>query len=307
MNEGGGRPAKGILYILASSFFFALMGVFVRLAGDVPFLQKTFFRNGIAFVIAAVALLHAGRKHPDVWKLPQGGLRFLLLRSLAGTIGIFGNFYALGRINIADAATLNKLSPFFAIVFSFLLLGERILAIPLLAVFGAMGGAMLVMKPAFDSADPVPYLAGFVGGIGAGFAYTCIRRLKFLGVDGALIVTFFSAFSTFAVVPYLAFHYTPMTAAQTWILTGAGVAAAGGQFCVTAAYFAAPASRIGIFDYSQIIFSSLLGFFVFAQVPDLWSVLGYVTIVAMAVLATHAGGAPSSAAQNGDGQECGRP
>lgn len=279
---------KGIFYILASSLFFALMGMFVRLAGDVPFLQKTFFRNGIALVIAASALIRAGRRHPGIWRLPKGAFFFLVLRSFAGTTGIFGNFYALGRINIADAATLNKLSPFFAIVFSSLLLGERIRAVPLLAVFGAMGGAMLVMKPAFDMGDPTPYLAGLAGGIGAGFAYSCIRRLKFLGVDGSLIVTFFSAFSTLAVVPHLAFHYTPMTAAQTWSLIGAGVAAAGGQFCVTAAYFAAPASKIGIFDYSQIIFSSLLGFFVFAQIPDLLSVLGYATIVAMAALATHA-------------------
>ena len=65
-------------------------------------------------------------------------------------------------------------------------------------------------------------------------------------------------------------------------LLGAGLAAAGGQFGITAAYYHAPAKEISIYDYSQIIFSTILGFFLFGQVPDKYSVLGYVIILAMA-------------------------
>ena len=66
-------------------------------------------------------------------------------------------------------------------------------------------------------------------------------------------------------------------------LLGAGLAAAGGQFGITAAYYHAPAKEISIYDYSQIIFSTILGYFLFGQVPDkLPCVLGYVIILAMA-------------------------
>ena len=79
------------------------------------------------------------------------------------------------------------------------------------------------------------------------------------------------------------FHFTPMSMKQLVTLLMAGLFAAGGQFTITAAYTYAPAGKISIFDYSQIIFSTILGFFLFGQVPDRYSVLGYVIICAMAL------------------------
>ena len=73
-----------------------------------------------------------------------------------------------------------------------------------------------------------------------------------------------------------------MTMWQGIVLLGAGVAAAGGQFAITAAYYHAPAREISVYDYSQIIFSALIGFVLFHQIPDRFSVLGYVIILAMA-------------------------
>ena len=75
-----------------------------------------------------------------------------------------------------------------------------------------------------------------------------------------------------------------MTAKQTLFLLGAGLCAAGGQFSITAAYCAAPAKEISVYDYSQIIFSALLGFFIFKEIPDIWSFAGYIIICAMAII-----------------------
>ena len=74
-----------------------------------------------------------------------------------------------------------------------------------------------------------------------------------------------------------------MTGLQVLTLLGAGLAAAGGQFGITAAYYHAPAKEISIYDYSQIIFATTLGFLLFDQVPDKYSLLGYVIICAMAL------------------------
>ena len=103
-------------------------------------------------------------------------------------------------------------------------------------------------------------------------------------MKGPFIVFFFSAFSCTVTLPYLIFNYHPMSGVQLLYLLLAGLSATGGQFTITAAYIYAPAREISVYDYSQIIFSSLLGFFVFGQTPDIWSFIGYVLIVLMAVL-----------------------
>ena len=74
-----------------------------------------------------------------------------------------------------------------------------------------------------------------------------------------------------------------MTLWQVLILIGAGAAAAGGQFTITAAYCYAPAKEISVYDYSQIIFATSLGFLFFREVPDRWSFIGYGIIIAAAV------------------------
>ena len=75
-----------------------------------------------------------------------------------------------------------------------------------------------------------------------------------------------------------------MSVTQILCLLGAGAAAAGGQFSITAAYTHAPAREISVYDYSQLIFTTILGYFFFGDIPDSWSFVGYAVIIAMAVL-----------------------
>ena len=103
------------------------------------------------------------------------------------------------------------------------------------------------------------------------------------GVKGPFIVLFFSAFSCIVTLPYLIFDFHPMTLAQLGCLLLAGLFASGGQFTITAAYTCAPAGEISIYDYSQIIFSTVLGFLFLRQIPDMWSFVGYGIIIAASV------------------------
>ena len=74
-----------------------------------------------------------------------------------------------------------------------------------------------------------------------------------------------------------------MSLQQLLLLIGAGLMAAGGQFSITAAYTHAPGKDISVYDYTQILFAALLGFFVLGQIPDLFSIIGYVIIIGIAV------------------------
>ena len=270
---------KGVIFIILSALSFTGMNTFVRLAGDLPTMQKVFFRNFVAMIFAFAAMVKAG----DSFKPKKGSLKYLLIRSAAGLAGIFGNFYALDKIELSNASMLNKMSPFFALVFSAIFIKEKVKPKQAVAIAVAFIGALFIIKPTFGNADLLASLAGFAGGMAAGGAYTGVRWLGIKGENGRLIVLFFSVFSCVLTVPYLIFDYHYMTAFQWFALLMAGVFAAGGQFSITAAYTHAPSREISVYDYSQIIFAAVVGFFVFGDIPDVWSFVGYFIIIAMAV------------------------
>lgn len=279
------KTTKGILFLIFSAFSFATMAMFVRLAGNIHYVEKAFFRNSVALIIALIAIIKDAYKNGiETVSIPKGAFIFMLIRSAAGSVGIFGNFYAIDRLVLSDAAILNKMSPFFAVLFSMLFLKEKIKLIPFLAILGAFSGAMLIVKPSFNFTQMLPTLAGFAGGAGAGLAYACLRKLSTLKCNGKLVVLFFSVFSSLLSVPFILFHWQPLSAVQLIYLILAGVFAALGQFSITAAYFNAPAREISIYDYSQIIFSASFGFFIFGMIPDILSITGYFIIIGMAVL-----------------------
>ena len=271
--------SKGILCILSAAFCFALMSVFVRLAGDIPSVQKSFFRNLVSLAFALLLML----KNHTTFEVKKEARLTLLLRSAAGTVGILCNFYAVDHIPLADASALGKMSPFFTLLFSALLLHEAVTPVQLAAVAVAFGGSMFILRPDFANADLLPSAAALLGGLAAGLAYTMVRKLGKMDVPGTQIVFYFSLFSCLCVAPYLVFSFAPMTWPQVGMLLLAGLAASGGQFSVTFAYRFAPANQISVYDYSQIVFSALLGFFFFSQMPDLLSVVGYAIICGAAV------------------------
>ncbi len=274
------RKTRGVLCILSSAFCFALMNMFVRLSGDIPSIEKSFFRNFVAAIAALIIVL----RNRNSIAIGKEALPMLILRSVTGTVGILCNFYAVDHLILSDATMLNKMSPFFTLIFSMIFLKEKLPFKTLMIVLGAFIGSLFVIKPTFQNADLVSSLIGFLGGLGAGAAYTCVRALGKKGISGPVVVLFFSAFSCLVTLPYLIFNYHPMTMQQFVILLLAGLAAAGGQFSITAAYKAAPAKDISVYDYSQVIFTAIIGWVIFSQIPDALSFTGYAIIILMAVL-----------------------
>lgn len=263
---------KGILFIVASAFGFAMMSAFVKLSGDLPSFQKTFFRNIVSCFIAFLLIL----KHKESFFGKLENQKVLILRSLFGTIGIVLNFYSIDKLVLSDANMLNKLSPFFVIIFCALFLKENISLKQGISIVIAFIGALFIIKPSFNF-EIYPALAGVFGAVFAALAYTCLRvlgnREKYYTV-----VFYFSFFSSIVIFPFMIMDYKAMTITQLIYLVLAGVFASVGQFGVTLAYKYAKASEISIFDYSNIIFSAIISFVLFSTLPDILSILGYIII-----------------------------
>lgn len=273
------RKNIAILLIILSAACFTGMNACVRLSGDLPSVEKSFFRNFVAAIFAAAMLA----KNKTPLKIQKGCGIAMLLRAAFGTAGILCNFYAIDKLDLADASMLNKLSPFFAVVFSAFILKEKTSPMQVAAVILAFAGSLFIIRPTFSNMALAPSLIGFSGGMAAGAAYTLVRYMKQRGENSALIVFCFSAFSCIFTLPFMVAGFVPMSAKQIVILLLAGLFAAGGQFAITGAYSFAPAKEVSVFDYSQVIFSAITGYFLFGQVPVLLSWVGYAIIIATAV------------------------
>ncbi len=267
---------KGIIFILISALCFALMSAFVKLAGNLPSFQKVFFRNIVAVFVAAY-LIH---KHKGSYTGKKSSRKLLILRSITGTLGILFNFYAIDNLILSDANMLNKLSPLFVIIFSYIFLKEKINTHQTIAILIAFAGALLIIKPSFN-ADIIPGISGVLGAVGAGLAYTCLRGL---GKSEPYYTTVFvfSLLSSLIVLPFAIVFYAPMTITQVILLLLAGVCATISQFSLTLAYGFAPAKEISIFDYTNVIFSAIISLALFGTLPDMLSVLGYIIIFSSA-------------------------
>ena len=268
------QKTKGIIYILTAAFGFSLMSLFVKLAGNLPAMQKAFFRNFVAMIFVFIMML----REKVGFIPPKEHIPDLLGRSFFGTLGLICNFYALGTLNLSDANMLNKLSPFFAIIFSVFLLREKPKLVQIIGVTVAFVGSLFIIKPGFENPQVLPAVAGLAGGMGAGIAYTFVRRLGKKQENSRRIIFFFSAFSCLLCLPFLIIQYKHMSLLQLVYLILAGTFACVGQLGITKAYICAPAREISVYDYTQVIFAAALGFLVFGDIPDLLSVIGYVLI-----------------------------
>lgn len=268
---------KGIFFIILSAFGFAVMSAFIKLSGDLPNMQKVFFRNLVAAIIALFLII----KHKGSFTGKKENRKILIYRSIFGTIGVIFNYYAIDKLVLSDANMLNKISPFLVVIFCALILKEKINSKQILAIIVAFIGALFIIKPTFD-VRVVPYMIGFLSAVFAALAYTFVRMLG-NKEEYYTIVFFFSTFSLITVLPMFLMVYEPMTPVQFIYLILAGVFASLGQFGVTLAYKYAPAKEISIFDYSNIIFSAILSIFLFGVYPDSLSIVGYFIIFAAAL------------------------
>ncbi len=273
------RKTKGIVFILLAALFFALMNMFVKATGDLPFFQKSFFRNVVSLIVSFIIFSRSNVNY----KMNKDDFIILLKRATIGTIGILCNFYAVDHLILADANMLNKLSPFFAIIFSYLLLKEKPSKIQVVSLVIAFFGALLIIKPGFGF-NSFAALIGLIGGMSAGLAYTYVRILGIHNMPNALIVLGFSIISTLVSLPMTILKWTPMSLKQLIFLLLAGLMATIAQFSLSIAYRNAPAKELSVFDYSQIVYSAIIGFIVFNQIPDLLSLVGYFLVIGVAVL-----------------------
>ena len=281
MNENN-NILKGIFCIIIAGFGFALMSLFVKLSGDLPSMQKGFFRNIIAVFISSIPLI----KHWKVIHVPKNKIGWLVLisRSVFGTIGLVLNFYAISHISLADSSIIQKLSPFIILILSYIFFKEDMTKFQVFAIIIAFIGIVFIIKPSGSDIISMGALAALLGAFSSGVAYTCVRYLGTHNISGEFIIFFFSSLSSLMLLPYLIFDYKNMSSYQLFMLLLTGISATLGQYGVTFAYKFAAAKNISVFDYSQVLFSGIFGYIFFGEFPDFQSLIGYFIVVSVGIV-----------------------
>lgn len=272
---------KGVLFMLMSGLAFAMMSLAVQGAGDVTPSLKVFSRNFISLIVAFMMIR---KQHPHVSLFGKKEHQQLLLsRSLIGLAGVYLLFTAISNgLSLTEANILSRLNPAFVTLFACLFLKEKISKVHIPGLILIFFFAVLVIKPEFSMAV-VPALCATGTALCAGITYTIIRHLKGKE-EPATIVFYFSLVSVVAMIIPAILNFSMPTLNQLLCLAAIGLAASLGQFGLTYAYKYAKASEVSIYSYSTIIYALIIDLIVGKTVPDLWSILGGLGIIAVAVI-----------------------
>lgn len=264
------------LLMLAGALAFAVMGIFAHAAGDHcswPWIALA--RSTVALLLAVgLAVI---QRTPLVFLRP----RTLWMRSIAGSLSVVCNFYALSHLPVSDALTLTNMFPVWIAVLSWPILGRIPERDVWLSVACSLAGVM-VLQRSFPSELGLGMAAGMTGSVTSAVALIGLHRLK--GLPANAVVVHFSAVSASLVgvwlilMPWLV-HESPLrTAPADWntvgMLTGVGVFATIGQLLLTRAFASGAPARVSVVGLSQVVFALILEMAIWGRQPGVWSLAG---------------------------------
>ncbi len=277
-----GLPPLKSGWMLVAGFSFALMGLFVKLGSPYFSTAELVFYRSFFGLIPIV--LYALRQRQTLTSIHW---RLHLFRSVSGLISLLLYFYALTRLPLATAVTLNYTSPLF-LAFLITVLSREKLNGPLMVTLGfGFVGIVLVLRPHIGPNEWFAGLMGLLSGFGAGVAYLNVRAMGALGEPEWRIVFYFTALATVVLGIYLAFTpHHPITLSNVGILVALGLAATAGQLSMTRAYRMGATLLVANFAYSAIVFSSLLGILFFDEWLPSTGWLGVAIVILAGVVAS---------------------
>jgi drug/metabolite transporter (DMT)-like permease len=267
------KKVLAIIFMLLSALSFSIMGVMVKQVSNLPLVESVFFRNLVSVFIALYLCIKS--KIPLVRK--EQNTKLLVIRSLLGLIGVMGYFYSIRNLPLADAAILNRMSPFFVLIFSYFILKEHISKSQIFAVILAFFGIALVIRPGINYSI-LPSVIGLGAAVIAGLAYTVVKKVSYTE-HPSTIVFYFSAISAIVMLPLLLLNYVKPSLMELLYLVLMGVFAAGGQYGLTYSYKMAKASEVSIYSYATVIFSALIGYFLWQEKLSILSIIGICIVI----------------------------
>ena len=265
---------------LSAVFCFTVMGALVKAAEGIPIGQTIFFRAGCALPVIAIWLWQRG-DFPSGLKVRS--IKSHAVRAVVGSAAMGLGFAGLRYLPFPEVTAIRFITPILIVLFAAILLKEHIRLLRISAVAVGLVGVLVIMWPRLTMEGGEQELIGammiLASATLASLAQIFVKAMATQKESTAAIVFYFSGTATLLSLTTLPWWVWP-TAAEWVLLVGAGVVGGAGQILVTSSYRYADASLLAPFTYSSMIWSLIIGYFVFSEEPTLQMLAGAALVIA---------------------------
>ena len=269
--------------MLVAGFLFATMGVFVKLASEhFDAAEMAMYRSlfSLLWVLGFVAL-----KPGATLRTPHTAAH--AMRGIVGSVSLIGYFYAITRLPLATAQTLNYTSPIFLAIATTVVLRERFSPWLLVAIVLGFSGVAILLQPTFARGSEGPAAIGLFSGVFAAWAYLSVRTLGRLGEPDWRVLFYFGLVGTLMCAAWQllggGFHAPGARGAA--LLAALGLCGTLAQLAMTRAYRTGNTLVVGAFSYSTVLFSTIFTLVVWGEGVGVVEVAGMAVIAASGVMA----------------------
>lgn len=284
MSDTRPGPLRGILLMLAAMTFFSVMAALVKAADRIPAGQAVFFRAFFSIPVVFLWLAWIG-------ELAQGvrtkDWRPHAVRGLAGSCAMGLGFASLKLLPLPEVTALRFVTPVLMVIFAAMLLGERIRMIRITAVLVGLLGVVIISAPRFSVGGTESEMIGvamvLVSATLAALAQIFVKSMAATESTAAIVFYFAATAATLSLFT-IPFGWLIPTPAEAALLIGAGLVGGCGQILLTSCYRYADAGTVAPFTYVTMIWSIVIGYFIFSEVPTMATLAGSALIIAAGVV-----------------------
>ena len=271
---------RGSIWMLASAIFFAGLGASIRQASrEIPTLEVVFFRNFINLVIMLPWLIKIG-----VGGLKTKKLSIHFLRAVGGLISMFFWFAGFGVLPLAEATSLAFTAPLFATLGAILFLHEIVRLRRFVAILIGLLGAVIILRPGLQIVTPES-LYIIAGAIFVAGGFMLVKILSHTESPTTMVLFMALFLTPLSLIPALFVWVWPSPEAWIWLIS-VGTTATFGHLLFNRALAATDVTAVIPFDYCRLIFAAVIGFFLFNEMPDIWTWIGGSIIFASTIYIT---------------------
>lgn len=275
---------RGIFLMLSAITVFTVMSAFIKAAGRVPAGEAMFFRSIMAMPILLVWLVtHGGIRQG----IKTQSIRNHAVRGIVGSCAMGLGFAGLKFLPLPEVTAIRFVTPIVMVVLAALILGERFRLVRIAAVMLGFIGVVIIVAPRLS----VGLGSNEALGVGLTLGSACLAALAQVFVKGmagrestTAIVFWFSATSTVLSLVTLPFGWVWPTSYELALLVGAGVIGGLGQILLTSSYRFAEAGVLAPFTYVSMLWSVLIGYIWFNEIPTLGMLAGAALVIAAGVI-----------------------
>lgn len=269
---------QGALLILLGEALLAVMGAIIKhLSLDLPTEVIVFYRNLFGLLLLLPIVFNSGFSSLKTQKF-----HLHLLRAGVGLTAMYGFFYVLGNMPLAEAFLVKLTTPFFMPIIAAIWLGESIRRKNIAAIALGFVGVIFILRPGTDAFTPIA-LIGIGAAFLAGSAKVTIRLMGSTESSVTIVFYFGVISSILASIPLLWSWQVPLAHNWPWIVL-MGLAGTLGQLALTRAYRIANPGQIGPYVYSSVVYGAALGWFIWGESLLISTIIGSALIILAGIL-----------------------